>query len=124
MKQAFLNVVLNGIQAMSQGGVLTISTHREGGVALAEVCDRGPGIPSELHDKVFELYFTTKKDGSGIGLAHTYQVMQWHYGSVDFESKEGEGTTFRFRIPLDSSRLDAGPEPDPDPIPAATRRYA
>jgi signal transduction histidine kinase len=123
MKQAFLNVVLNGIQAMSQGGVLTISARREAGVAVAEVSDRGPGIPSDLRDKVFELYFTTKKEGTGIGLAHTYQVMQWHYGSVDFESTEGEGTTFRFRIPLDSSRLDAGQDAPADPIPA-TKRYA
>ncbi|MGA8869268.1 MAG: ATP-binding protein, partial [Candidatus Sulfotelmatobacter sp.] len=108
MKQAFLNVVLNGVQAMAHGGLLTIAAHREGGLAVAEICDRGPGIPGELHDKVFELYFTTKKDGSGIGLAHTYQVMQWHYGSVDFESAEGRGTTFRFRIPLAGSRLDNG----------------
>ena len=100
MKQALLNVVLNGIQAMPQGGLLTISARREDEVILAEVCDRGTGIPRELHDKVFELYFTTKKDGSGIGLAQTYQVLQWHYGSVEFESKEGQGTIFRFRIPV------------------------
>jgi signal transduction histidine kinase len=124
MKQAFLNVVLNGIHAMAQGGVLTIAAHREGGIGVAEVCDRGPGIPGELRDKVFELYFTTKKDGSGIGLAHTYQVMQWHYGSVDFESAEGQGTTFRFRIPLASSRLDAGPATVQDPVPATTKGYA
>jgi len=120
MKQAFLNVVLNGVQAMPQGGVLTIAAHREGGLAVAEVCDRGPGIPGELHDKVFELYFTTKKDGSGIGLAHTYQVMQWHYGSVDFESAEGRGTTFRFRIPLATSGLDASQATGRDPVAAAT----
>lgn len=99
MKQALLNVVLNGIQAMPGGGVLSISARREDEVVVAEVVDRGSGIPRELHDKVFELYFTTKKDGSGIGLAQTYQILQWHYGSVEFESAEGRGTTFRFRIP-------------------------
>jgi signal transduction histidine kinase len=52
-----------------------------------------------MHEKIFELYFTTKKDGSGIGLAQTYQVLQWHYGSVDFESIDGTGTVFRFHIP-------------------------
>lgn len=119
MKQAFLNVVLNGVQAMAQGGMLTLAAHREGAVAVAEVSDCGPGIPSELHDKVFELYFTTKKDGSGIGLAHTYQVMQWHYGSVDFESKEGRGTTFRFRIPLAGLRLESGQDAGLPPLTAA-----
>jgi signal transduction histidine kinase len=121
MKQAFLNVVLNGVQAMAHGGMLTIAAHREGGLAVAEVTDRGPGIPGELHDKVFELYFTTKKDGSGIGLAHTYQVMQWHYGSVDFESAEGRGTTFRFRIPLAGARLDAGQDAAHPPLTTASK---
>jgi signal transduction histidine kinase len=105
MKQALLNVVLNGVQAMPQGGLLTISAHREDDVVVAEVCDRGDGIPREVQNKIFELYFTTKKEGSGIGLAQTYQILQWHYGSVEFESTEGAGTTFRFRIPLASSGL-------------------
>jgi signal transduction histidine kinase len=58
-----------------------------------------------VRDKIFELYFTTKKDGNGIGLAQTYQILQWHYGSVEFESAEGEGTTFRFHLPLATSSL-------------------
>src|ERR1019366_2585317 len=107
MKQALLNVVLNGIQAMPQGGQLTISAHRDDNAVVAEVCDRGVGIAQEVQDKIFELYFTTKKDGNGIGLAQTYQILQWHYGSVEFESTEGEGTTFRFRLPLASSTLDS-----------------
>jgi signal transduction histidine kinase len=99
MKQAILNVVLNGVQAMPQGGSLNISARRENNAVVAEVRDHGGGIPQDLHDKIFELYFTTKKDGSGIGLAQTYQVLQWHYGSVDFESAEESGTVFRFHIP-------------------------
>ena len=100
MKQAILNVVINGVQAMPAGGLLTISVRREGPVVVAEVRDEGSGIPQEMHDKIFELYFTTKKEGSGIGLAQTYQILQWHYGTVDFESEERIGTTFRFQIPL------------------------
>src|SRR5579871_6181525 len=100
MKQAILNVVINGVQAMPGGGVLTISIRRENHVAVAEIQDQGSGIPKEMHDKVFELYFTTKKEGSGIGLAQTYQILQWHYGSVDFESAETTGTIFRFQIPI------------------------
>ncbi|MFZ0772835.1 MAG: ATP-binding protein [Candidatus Sulfotelmatobacter sp.] len=110
MKQALLNVVLNGVQAMPQGGPLTISARHDGSVAVAEICDRGIGIHEDMRDKIFELYFTTKKDGNGIGLAQTYQILQWHYGSVEFESTEGEGTTFRFRIPLAASCLPSEPE--------------
>lgn len=99
MKQAFLNVVINGVQAMTGGGLLTVSARLENGMVIAEIQDQGPGIPKEMHDKVFELYFTTKKEGSGIGLAQTYQILQWHYGSVDFESVETSGTIFRFQIP-------------------------
>jgi signal transduction histidine kinase len=105
MKQALLNVVLNGVQAMPEGGELTISAYRDEDWAVAEVRDRGMGIAQDVQDKVFELYFTTKKDGNGIGLAQTYQILQWHYGSVQFESTEGEGTTFRFRLPLATSGL-------------------
>lgn len=109
MKQAILNVVLNGVQAMPNGGVLTISAHGEGPVVVAQVRDQGGGIPPDVRDKIFELYFTTKKDGSGIGLAQTYQILQWHYGSVDFESAEGAGTTFRFHLPAAGAAAEARP---------------
>lgn len=99
MKQALLNVVINGVQSMPQGGTLTISARHEENAVVAEVSDEGGGIPQEVQDKIFELYYTTKKDGSGIGLAQTYQILQWHYGWVDFQSTEGAGTTFRFHIP-------------------------
>jgi signal transduction histidine kinase len=105
MKQALLNVVVNGIQAMPQGGQLTISARRNDDVVVTEIRDQGIGIPREVQNKIFELYFTTKKDGNGIGLAQTYQILDWHYGSVEFESTEGEGTTFRFRLPLAASNL-------------------
>jgi signal transduction histidine kinase len=107
MKQALLNVVLNGIQAMPQGGQLTLSARRNDDIVVAEVRDQGTGIPREVQNKIFELYFTTKKDGNGIGLAQTYQILDWHYGSVDFESTEGEGTTFRFRLPLALATLNS-----------------
>ncbi len=105
IKQAILNVVLNGVQAMPHGGKLTISARREDEMVVTEIRDQGNGIPAEVQDKIFELYFTTKKDGTGIGLAQTYQILQWHYGSVDFESVEGKGATFRLRLPLVQSRL-------------------
>src|SRR6195256_1374776 len=99
MKQAILNLVINGVQAMTKGGTLTLAAQREDETILTEVRDQGAGIPPELQEKVFELYFTTKKEGTGIGLAQTSQIVDWHYGSVDFESTVGVGTTFRLRLP-------------------------
>jgi len=104
MKQAILNVVVNGVQAMPNGGILTIAARRDDETVVLEVKDQGTGIPADLRDKVFELYFTTKKSGTGVGLALTYQVLQWHYGSVDFESAEGKGTSFRLSLPLAETR--------------------
>ena len=104
IKQAILNVVLNGVQAMPDGGTLSIAARTDEDVVVAEVRDQGVGIPVAVQDKIFELYFTTKKSGTGIGLAQTYQIMQWHYGSVDFESAEGKGTVFRLRLPLAEAR--------------------
>jgi signal transduction histidine kinase len=107
MKLAILNVVLNGMQAMPQGGTLNISATRDEESIVTEIRDEGLGIPHELREKIFELYFTTKKGGSGIGLAQTYQAMQWHYGSIDFETVEGQGTTFRLRLPVTEIRSEA-----------------
>src|SRR5882724_5072164 len=104
LKQAILNVVLNGVQAMPQGGTLAVSARREDEVVITEIQDQGSGIPAEIQDMIFELSSTTKKGGTGIGLAQTYQILQWHYGSVDFESVPGAGTTFRLRLPLAQSR--------------------
>jgi signal transduction histidine kinase len=102
-----LNVVLNGVQAMPDGGKLTVSARREDDMVVTEIRDEGGGIAPDAQDKIFELYFTTKKEGTGIGLAQTYQILQWHYGSVDFESVEGEGTIFRLRLPLIQTRNDS-----------------
>ena len=99
LKQALLNVVLNGVQAMSEGGTLRITAAREDDELVIEVRDQGAGIPEEIRDKIYNLYFTTKKTGTGIGLAMTYKVMQLHHGSVDFESADGQGTIFRLRLP-------------------------
>ena len=103
LRQALLNVILNGAQAMSQGGVIEVRLIEDGRNAMLSVRDEGEGIPEDLREKIFDLYFTTKKDGSGIGLAMTYRIIQLHNGSVDVESVPGEGTTFTFRIPLSNA---------------------
>ncbi len=68
--------------------------------AVLRIADEGEGIPAEIREKIFDLYFTTKAGGSGIGLAMTYRILQLHHGSVDVQSREGRGTEFLLRIPL------------------------
>ena len=68
--------------------------------AEIRIGDTGPGIPPELREKIFRLYFTTKPQGSGIGLAMTYRIVQLHDGAIDFTSEPGKGTTFFLRLPL------------------------
>jgi signal transduction histidine kinase len=120
MKMAVLNVILNGMQAMPQGGTLTVSAQRDEDTVVTEIRDQGVGIPHELQEKIFELYFTTKKNGSGIGLAQTFQALQWHYGSIDFETMEGQGTTFRLRLPAAEIRTESEGEGSRAPIPSVT----
>ncbi|ABF42276.1 multi-sensor signal transduction histidine kinase [Candidatus Koribacter versatilis Ellin345] len=106
VKQAILNIVINGVQAMSDGGTLKITARSNDSAALLEISDQGPGIPKEIQDKIFNLYFTTKKTGTGIGLAMTYRVMQLHNGALEFETEPGKGTTFRLQVPLRQSQID------------------
>jgi signal transduction histidine kinase len=100
IKQAILNVVLNGAQAMAQGGELHVTLREEGRVAAIEIADSGSGIPDDIRAKIFDLYFTTRKDGSGIGLAMTYRIIQLHSGSIDVQSKQNIGSTFTLKLPL------------------------
>jgi signal transduction histidine kinase len=110
IKQALLNVVLNGVQAMSNGGILSIAARHHDTAAAIEVRDQGEGIPPEVRDKIFNLYFTTKKAGSGIGLAMSYRVLQLHNGALDFVTEVGRGTTFRLVLPLIEEREHEGAE--------------
>jgi signal transduction histidine kinase len=103
IKQGLLNVILNGVQSMPSGGELLVTAFRDEEAAIIEVQDQGVGIPANIRDKIFNLYFTTKKTGSGIGLAMTYRVMQLHNGALEFESEEGKGTTFHIELPLDTT---------------------
>lgn len=100
MKQAVLNVVINGVQAMPDGGTLTLRAFATSQAAVLEVHDTGAGVSPEIRDKIFNLYFTTKKSGSGIGLALTFRAMQLHNGVLDLDSEARQGTTFRFMLPL------------------------
>ncbi|HXG91059.1 MAG TPA: ATP-binding protein [Blastocatellia bacterium] len=99
-KQALLNVIINGCQAMPEGGPLKVTTSRGAdGSARITVTDRGVGIPEEARDRIFNLYYTTKKGGTGIGLAQAFRAMQMHNGTIRFESEVGVGTTFEIILP-------------------------
>jgi signal transduction histidine kinase len=103
LKQAILNLVTNALDAMADSkttdGQLKLSVTREEESIVLHVADTGPGIPPGLRAKVFQLYFTTKPKGSGIGLAMTYRAVQLHNGTIDFTSEDGRGTTFRLQFP-------------------------
>ena len=85
---------------MPEGGELTVRLTEDTRSAILKVEDHGEGIPPEIRDRIFDLYFTTKRGGSGIGLAMTYRILQLHHGQIDVESKLGKGSTFTLRIPV------------------------
>ena len=102
MEQLFLNLVLNAIQAMPGGGVLTLSTEVRDGRIVASVADTGVGIPPEIRDRIFDPFFTTREvgKGTGLGLAVSYSIASAHGGSIEVESEVGKGSVFRVILPL------------------------
>ena len=100
LKQAFLNIAVNAMQAMPEGGELRFTSTANEDTAEIRIADTGSGIPPELREKIFRLYFTTKKEGSGIGLAMAFRIVQLHDGTIDFTSEPGKGTTFYIRLPI------------------------
>jgi signal transduction histidine kinase len=101
LKQVFLNLLLNARDAMPNGGAITISGRAaNGGLAIA-VSDTGIGIPPENMGRIFDAFFTTKKEvsGVGLGLSVSYGIIQQHKGSIDVKSTVGVGTTFTVQFP-------------------------
>lgn len=116
LKQAFLNIMLNALEAMSDGGTLAISTRVADPASVGFVDadnreewleavfdDTGTGIPEEHLGRVFDPFFTTKKDGTGLGLAITYRIIENHRGIIRVTSQPGQGTTFVITLPLEGS---------------------
>ncbi len=99
VRQAVLNIVMNGIEAMGEGGHLALRTAQVNAENVIMISDDGPGIPPDIQDKIFNLYFSTKEHGSGIGLALAFRVVQMHSGTIDFVTEPGKGTSFRLRFP-------------------------
>ncbi|HKR01659.1 MAG TPA: ATP-binding protein [Pyrinomonadaceae bacterium] len=99
LKQAFLNIIINGFQAMEHGGRLLVATARDGeGSVLVSIKDHGRGIEPGERERIFHLYYTTKPYGNGIGLAQAFRAVQLHNGRITFDSQPGQGTTFNIRL--------------------------
>ena len=100
IEQAVLNLVLNACQSMTAGGRLSVALQRLSDTAEISIGDTGPGIMPENRAKIFQLFFTTRKGGTGIGLANAFRFVQLHNGSIEFDTEVGRGTTFRIELPL------------------------
>jgi two-component system NtrC family sensor kinase len=105
LRQVFTNLILNAIQAMPEGGKLTIETilHAEAGVCEVDITDTGYGIAAENLEQIFNPFFTTKKQGTGLGLSVTYGIIKEHGGRIDVQSEPGKETTFRVVLPVKQS---------------------
>lgn len=110
IKQALLNIILNSVEAMPNGGLITLSSnfHPDEKRLTIRIQDTGEGIPQSVQSNIFEPFFTTKEDGkgTGLGLSVVFGIMSQHGGTIEVESSEGEGTTFVITLPIASESLD------------------
>ncbi len=100
LRQVFLNLMLNAIDAMDEAGTLTVRTFSESNTVIAAVSDTGPGIPDEDLPQLFEPFFTTKAHGTGLGLAISAHIVQHHQGRIDVDSRPDHGCTFFVALPV------------------------
>ena len=100
LRQALLNIAINGIEAMEEGGRLNVRVARAGNTCSIRIADTGSGIPPEQMERIFQLYFTTKPQGTGIGLAMAFRAVHLHGGRIEVESEPGRGTAFEVTLPL------------------------
>jgi PAS domain S-box-containing protein len=99
LREALINLVLNSVDAMPQGGSIIVATRHEGDWVLLSVTDSGTGIPPEVRRRVFEPFFTTKESGTGLGLSIVSGIISSYGGTIDVDSELGIGTTFTIRLP-------------------------
>ncbi|WP_096154870.1 MULTISPECIES: ATP-binding protein [Bacillus] len=100
LKQVFINLLKNGIEAMDNGGIIKITSKLENECILVSVVDQGEGIPEEMINRLGEPFFTTKNTGTGLGLMITYNIIKNHGGSVSVSSEKGIGTKFDIHLPI------------------------
>lgn len=100
LKQVFINLIKNSIEALEIGGKILIQSYFQDKQIKVEVVDNGSGIPSKIIDKIVYPFFTTKAEGTGLGLSICKRIIQNHGGKMDIESREGKGTTIRVFLPI------------------------
>jgi signal transduction histidine kinase/CheY-like chemotaxis protein len=101
LREVLVNMVFNAIDAMPEGGTLTLSTHTEGDSVIVKVIDTGVGMYPEVRSRIFDPFFTTKgKAGLGLGLAVSFGIIRRHSGNIEVESQYGNGTEFRVTLPV------------------------
>ena len=105
LKQAFYNLIRNALQAMRAGGILRIRTEATDSHLVVSVIDTGQGISAEQMGRIFEPYYTTKPDGTGLGLMIVQRIVRDHGGTIDVESDAGRGTTVRIKLPIHERRM-------------------
>jgi two-component system NtrC family sensor kinase len=110
MEQLFLNLLLNALDAMKEGGTIYLRTRVRGGKVIAEVRDTGHGIPAEVRDRIFDPFFTTREvgEGTGLGLAVTGSIVAVHGGRIELETSVGRGSTFRVIMAAMPGEWDGG----------------
>jgi signal transduction histidine kinase len=106
LKQVFLNVLLNAMQAMPSGGVIEVRMHAGGGCITTEIHDHGEGMPAEVKAQLFTPFFTTKPKGLGLGLSISQRMIEGHRGTIRVTSQQGTGTTVRIELPLAGEKAD------------------
>jgi len=99
IRQVLMNIFVNAIQAMPEGGTLSVGTAFQEGCAAITVTDSGPGIPSDIRSRIFDPFFTTKAEGTGLGLSIVYGIMEEHGGRVELDSAAAAGTAVRLLLP-------------------------
>ena len=114
IQQVFLNLILNALQAMQEGGVLTVETsllkEQEKKYARVSIADTGPGIPAQILSKIFTPFFTTKAQGTGLGLAICHKLVKQHGGELNVVSEDGVGTVFTVDLPVSEFPEEKGRE--------------
>jgi signal transduction histidine kinase len=107
MRQALDNILLNAIEATPEGGIVTVRATVSGSDIVIDVRDSGAGIDAEHLPRIFDLYFTTKRNGTGVGLAVTQQIVAGHGGTIEVESAPSRGTLMRIRVPVTKEAVNA-----------------
>lgn len=107
IKQVFLNVLLNAVQAMPSGGAIEVAIDSDGMVMTTDIRDHGEGIPAEIQAHLFTPFFTTKTKGVGLGLSIAQRIVDSHRGTIELISQPGEGTIVRIVLPLTTEHVDA-----------------